>query len=269
MWSKRSFFLKIVLPWILGGIIGFADDQYYENDDNISLIDYDEEYKDDAGGGKYYDNLEGGGRSSFHQLENQQDDICKEMKAKVRQLLNTRNRKRRRKSGGRGHEGRRGRVKRHRGRYTRGGSRPRQGRRNNFYDNYGDIDYDNYGGIGGRAPNVGQQGVNKTASQKDTKSTAKEDAQLTQLTILNRLVREQQKATDCYVSFFQQRLVDLKRRVDKLGKKPKKSKKRKYSIEDYVEFNPSISEKEEDGGGSDLNPVPRLKRTKHKRNRKY
>ena len=132
-----------------------------------------------------------------------------------------------------------------------------------------DIDYGNYGGIGGRAPNVGQQGVNKTASQKDTapKSAAKEDAQLTQLTILNRLVREQQKATDCYVSFFQQRLVDLKRRVDKLGKKPKKSKKRKYSIEDYVEFNPSISEKEEDGGGSDLNPVPRLKRTKHKRNR--
>ena len=119
MWSKRSFFLGIVLPWILGGIIGFADDQYYENDDNISLIDYDEEYKDDAGGGKYYDDLEGGGRSSFRQLENQQDDICKEMKAKVRQLLNTRNRGGRRKGGGRTRGGRRGRVKRRRGRYTR------------------------------------------------------------------------------------------------------------------------------------------------------
>ena len=45
MWSKRSFFLGIALPWILGGIIGFADDQYYE------LVDYDEEYKEDAGAG--------------------------------------------------------------------------------------------------------------------------------------------------------------------------------------------------------------------------
>jgi len=128
-----------------------------------------------------------------------------------------------------------------------------------------DLDYANYGGIGGGAAlnkqNVGQQGVNKTASQNNTtpKSTAKEDdAQLTQLIKLNRLVREQQMATDCYVSFFQQRLVDLKSRVDKLGKKPKKSKKRKYS-----------SEEKEEGEGSDLKPVPRLSRSKRRRNRKY
>ena len=68
--------------------------------------------------------------------------------------------------------------------------------------------------------------VNMNGNQNDTTSntTSKgDDAQLSQLIKLNRLVREQQKATDCYVSFFQQRLVDLKSRVDKLGKKPKKS----------------------------------------------
>ena len=127
------------------------------------------------------------------------------------------------------------------------------------------MDYVNYGGIGGGAAlskqNGGQQGVNKTASQNDTtsKSTAKEDdAQLSQLTKLNRLVREQRKATDCYVSFFQQRLVNLKSLVDKLGKKPKKSKKRKYSIEE-----------KEEGEGSDLKPVPRLSRSRRRRQRKY